>query len=107
MLDETEYTVVPIPPRLMPYNEYYLKIAKREVNSLEEAERKGVELEECMDKVLVGCVTPVPQPQHRKSLYAAVTNLTVREQTEANKFFLTDEELSQCKESYSNGAGSQ
>ena len=86
-LDDTEYTVQPIPFKMLPMNDYFASLCNQHPKDANEASQIGQKLEDCLDKILGACITPTPKPEHKITLQKIVNKLTTQQQERAEQFF--------------------
>jgi len=75
-IGDTEYTIIPIPPHLSPYNSRISELLQKKTQNLQETKETSQELEECMKILLSGTVKPQPLPEDQTEVYNALIDLT-------------------------------
>lgn len=92
IIDGTEYTINPIPPYLTPSMMLYSRLAKKEAQTVEEAEKTEAEMKAIVDKVLNASVWPAPAKGHASELFKAVNNLTAKVMNNLDMEFFPEEQ---------------
>jgi hypothetical protein len=105
-IEDTEYTIIPIPPSLSPYSTHISEMLKVKPQSVADAEKMSVEIEKAMEKLLAGTVKPIPAKEHHIQVFNALVDLTNKVLEDA-RFFRQDKGSSPEKGSATSPGDSQ
>jgi len=87
-VEGVKYKIKPIPPYLMPFIDYFLKITAHPAENMEEAKKIGEEIDTIFTTIFKETVEPMPKPEHAQAVFAGVTEYVNKLRNEVLQFFL-------------------